>query len=250
MLWIKNNPTVKIGVDSNWPPFEYVDSTGKYQGIASDYLKLLSDYTGLDFQIYSDDWYSVISKVKEKELDMLACVAKTIDRDKYLNFTSPYLNIDVVVIARKDFEIKKFDEIKNYVVAVQKGNFVYEELIKRYPNIKFVFATSNKEAFELVSYGKADIFIGNLPVFTYFVEKELYTNIELKFKADFDKIDLSMAVLKEKETLFNIIQKTMPYIIKKEKEEINKKWIFELQEKKHFINFTKEEIKWIKKIQK
>jgi two-component system, NarL family, sensor histidine kinase EvgS len=246
LQWIKDNPVVKIGADSNWPPFEYLNESGKYEGIASDYLEILSKYTGLKFEVYADDWYSVISKIKEKKLDMLACVARTEDRENYLNYVSPYLTIDVVVIGKKDLKIKKFDEIKNYVVAVQKDNFVYEKLVKKYPNMKFVFAKSNKEAFELVSYGKADIFIGNMPVFSYFVEKELYTNIEVKFKADFDKIDLSMAVLKENQTLFNIIQKVMPLIIQKEEDKINKKWIFELDEKNKKINFTKEEIDWIK----
>lgn len=246
LQWIKDNPVVKVGADADWPPFEYVDAKGNYQGIASEYLELLSEYTGLKFEINAENWYSVISKIKEKKLDMLACVAKTEDREKYLTYTTPYLNIDVVVIAKKELQIKNFDEIKNYTIAVQKGNFVYENLIKRYPNIKFIFATSNKEAFEMVSYGKADIFIGNMPVFSYFVEKELYTNIEVKFKADFDKIDLSMAILKENETLFNIIQKVMPLIIKNEEEKINKKWIFQLKEEKKSISFTKEEIDWIK----
>lgn len=244
--WIKKNPVVKIGVDADWPPFEYVNDKGEYQGIASDYLEIVSKHTGLKFEINASDWYSVISKIKDKKLDMLACVAKTPDREKYLNYAMPFLTIDVVVIAKKELNIKSFDEIQNYTIAVQKGNFVYENVIKKYPNTKFVFASSNKEAFDLVSYGKADVFIGNMPVFSYFVEKELYTNIEVKFKADFDKIDLSMAVLKENETLFNIIQKVMPKIIEDEKDKINKKWIFELKEEKTTINFTQEEISWIK----
>lgn len=245
LQWIKNNPTVKVGVDANWPPFEYVNEKGEYKGIASEYLEIISKYTGLKFEINASDWYSVISNIKDKKLDMLACVAKTSDRENYLNYVSPYLTIDVVVIAKKELNIKSFDEIQNYTIAVQKGNFVYEKIIKKYPNAKFVFASSNKEAFDFVSYGKADIFIGNMPVFSYFVEKELYTNIEVKFKADFDKIDLSMAVLKENETLFNIIQKVMPKIIEDEKEKINKKWVFELKEEKS-AHFTQDEINWIK----
>ena len=246
LLWIKNNPIVKIGADANWPPFEYLDNSGEYQGIASDYLHLISKYTGLQFEVNASDWYSTISKIKDKKLDMLACVAKTPDRERYLNYTSPFLNIDVVVIAKKELQINNFDEIKNYKIAVQKGNFVYEKLIKRFPNIEFVFASSNKEAFELVSHGKADIFIGNMPVFSYFVEKEMLTNLEVKFKADFEKIDLSMAVLKENKTLFNIIQKVMPKLIENEQEKINNKWIFELDEKNKKINFTKEEFDWLK----
>ena len=245
LQWIKNNPTIKVGVDANWPPFEYVNEKGEYKGIASEYLEIISKYTGLKFEINASDWYSVISNIKDKKLDMLACVAKTSDRENYLNYVSPYLTIDVVVIAKKELNIKNFDEIQNYTIAVQKGNFVYEKIMKKYPNVKFVFASSNKEAFDFVSYGKADIFIGNMPVFSYFVEKELYTNIEVKFKADFDKIDLSMAILKENTTLFNIIQKVMPKIIEDEKEKINKKWVFELKEEKS-AHFTQDEINWIK----
>ena len=247
LKWIKTHPIVKIGADANWPPFEYIDDTGKYQGIASEYLELLTKYTGLKFEVDGSDWHSTISKIKDKKLDMLACVAKTTDREKYLNYTSPFLNIDVVVIAKKELNIKSFEEIKNYKVAVQKDNFVYEKLIKKFPNIEFVFALSNKEAFESVSYGKADIFIGNMPVFSYFVEKDMLTNLEVKFKAeDFDKIDLSMAVRKENRELFNIIQKVMPSIIENEKERINKKWIFGNKEKNKSFDFTKEEINWIK----
>lgn len=245
LQWIKNNPTIKVGVDANWPPFEYVNEKGEYKGIASEYLEIISKYTGLKFEINASDWYSVISNIKDKKLDMLACAAKTSDRENYLNYVAPYLTIDVVVIAKKELNIKSFDEIQNYTIAVQKGNFVYEKIKKKYPNAKFVFASSNKEAFDFVSYGKADVFIGNMPVFSYFVEKELYTNIEVKFKADFDKIDLSMAILKENTTLFNIIQKVMPKIIEDEKEKINKKWVFELKEEKS-AHFTQEEITWIK----
>ena len=245
LQWIKNNPTIKVGVDANWPPFEYINEKGEYQGIASEYLEIISKYTGLKFEINASDWYSVISNIKDKKLDMLACVAKTSDRENYLNYVSPYLTIDVVVIAKKELKIQNFDEIQNYTIAVQKGNFVHEKISKGFPNTKFVFASSNKEAFDFVSYGKADIFIGNMPVFSYFVEKELYTNIEVKFKADFDKIDLSMAILKENTTLFNIIQKVMPKIIEDEKEKINKKWVFELKEEKS-AHFTQDEINWIK----
>ena len=246
LLWIKNNPVIKIGADANWPPFEFIDSAGKYQGIAFDYLNSITQYTGLQFEVDASDWYSTITKIKDKKLDMLACVVKTPDRDKYLNFTLPYLNIDVVVVAKKELKINNFDEVKNYKIAVQKGNFVYEKLIKKYPNIEFVFATSNKEAFELVSYGKADIFIGNMPVFSYFVGKELLTNLEVKFKADFEKIGLSMAVLEEKNILFNIIQKVMLKIVEDEQERINQKWIFDLKEKDKKINFTKDELDYIK----
>ena len=36
-LWIKNNPTVTLGADYKWAPFDYADSNAKHAGIASDF---------------------------------------------------------------------------------------------------------------------------------------------------------------------------------------------------------------------
>ncbi|MBD3830689.1 MAG: transporter substrate-binding domain-containing protein, partial [Arcobacter sp.] len=246
LTWIKNNPKIKIGVDNNWPPFDYMDVTGQHQGISSEYLNIVSKYTGLKFDIYSDAWVNVLEKIKNKELDLLACAAKTTDREKYLNFTKPYLDVEVVVIGRKDLKLNSFSEIKNYTVAVQKNNYIHEDLARQFPNIKFYFVKSNEEAFKAVSYGKADFYLGNLAVATYFIEKNLLTNLEIKMKSDFQSAKLSVAVLKEKDILFNIFEKVFDNISEEERNKINRKWIFEENTKEQLINFSQEELEWIK----
>lgn len=55
-----------------------------------------------------------------------------------------------------------------------------------------------------------------------------------------------MAVLEEKNILFNIIQKVIPKIVEDEQERINQKWIFDLKEKDDKIKFTKDELDYIK----
>ena len=243
--WIKNNPKIKVGIDANWPPFDYIDITGQHQGVSSEYLNLISKYTGLKFDVYADAWVNVLDKIQKKELDLLACAAKTSNREKYLNFTKPYLDVEVVVVGRKDVKLNNFDDIKNYKVAVQKNNYIHEDLAKKYPNMKFFYTKSNEEAFKAVSYGNADFYLGNLAVVTYFIEKNLLTNLEIKMKSDFENARLSIAVLKEKEILFNIIQKVLDNISEEEKISINRKWIFQ-DKSEQIINFSKDEIDWIK----
>ena len=64
--WMKNNPVIKEGVDKAWPPFDYY-ALGAHNGISSEYLKIISEKTGLKFDIYSDVWSNVIKKIKNKE---------------------------------------------------------------------------------------------------------------------------------------------------------------------------------------
>ncbi|BAK74004.1 transporter substrate-binding domain-containing protein [Arcobacter sp. L] len=246
LTWIKNNPKIKVGVDANWPPFDYIDITGQHQGVSSEYLNLITKYTGLRFDIYSDAWINVLDKIQKKELDLLACAAKTSQRESYLNFTDSYLDVEIVVVGRKDLKLNTFDEIKNYKVAVQKNNYIYEDLSRMFPNMKFYFVKSNEEAFKAISYGKADFYLGNLAVVTYFIEKDLLTNLEIKMKSDFESAKLSIAVLKENKILFDIIQKVLDSISEEEKDKINKKWILENESKERLINFSKEELDWLK----
>lgn len=250
-LWIKSNPAVKVGVDANWPPFDFVDKKGQHQGISYEYLKLISADTGLKFEIYSNKWELVLKSIKQKNIDILACVAKTPQRELYLDFTKAYLNVDIVVLGQKSLSLDSFDQVANLKVALPKDNFVHEKLKNRFPNIEFIFAKSNEEALKLVSYGKADIYIGNLPVVTYFINKHLLTNLEIKFKADFEKAKLSIAVLKEKRILLSIIKKSLGNITESQKYKIKKDWILDKIENKQServnVKLTQKELAWLKK---
>jgi len=87
--WLTHHPIITVGVDQNWPPFDYVDSKGRHQGISSSYLKILTKKLGVQFKISSDVWSSVLLGAKTHQLDMLACASNTVERREYLNFTQP-----------------------------------------------------------------------------------------------------------------------------------------------------------------
>jgi two-component system, NarL family, sensor histidine kinase EvgS len=246
LQWIKDNPIVKVGVDKDWAPFDFIDSEKKHNGISSEYLKIITKKTGLIFDIYSDSWTKVVDKIKLKKLDILACAGRTTERELYLDFTKPYISLDILVVGKKNLKLKSFDEIKNYKIAVLKNDYIYDALIEKFPDIQFVFVESNSDALKLVSYGKADLYIDNLPTISYFIEKELLSNLEIKLKADFDPLKLSIAVNKDKNILRNIFEKVLSSITLEERNEINKRWIFEIKDVNNLIYFTKKELAWIK----
>jgi len=49
-------------------PFEFVDENGNMQGIAKDYLDIISEETGLTFKpIKSDSWNEAVKKTKKRD---------------------------------------------------------------------------------------------------------------------------------------------------------------------------------------
>ncbi len=41
--WLGEHAEMRLGIDPSWPPFEFLDSLGGYQGIASDYVTILEN---------------------------------------------------------------------------------------------------------------------------------------------------------------------------------------------------------------
>ena len=86
--FIKNNPLINVGAETDWPPFDYVEN-GKYTGIAKDYLEIIEKKTGLKFNyVYGYKWNDLLQMAFNKEIDLLPILSKTPNREKNLIFTS------------------------------------------------------------------------------------------------------------------------------------------------------------------
>ena len=244
--YIKNNPTVTLGSDYKWPPFDFADKNGAPTGLSYEYIQLISQKSGLKFDIFPAVWAETIQKMQDKKFDGLTCTVKTDERDKYLNFTDPYLSVPMVIITRTDNNvIKTLDDLKDKVVSINKGSYIHEWLKNKYPTIKLHLSTSNEDSLEMLSLGKVDAYVGNLAVSTYIMNQYLLNNLKIAAKLDEFQTAVSLAIDKDKPLLFNIIQKTLKEISPKEVQVINSKWSKTIEVPKELLNFTQKEQEWI-----
>lgn len=149
--FIKTHPVVTVGGEMDWPPFDYVQN-GKYQGIAKDYLDLLEKYTGLQFDVKTGyTWNELLQMAQNKQLDMLPMIYFSKDREKFLNFTSNYLNVRNYLYTLKGAqEFSKLDDLNGKTIAVPKG-FAQAEIIKKeYPKINILEAKSVLDSIDAV----------------------------------------------------------------------------------------------------
>ena len=51
--WLADHQELRLGVDASWPPFEYRDENGRYQGLAADYVRLIQDRLGVRCLLYT-----------------------------------------------------------------------------------------------------------------------------------------------------------------------------------------------------
>lgn len=247
LLWIKNNPTVKFGADYKWPPFDFADSNGKHTGLASEYVKLISKKSGLKIDVKTDVWANVLNDAKNKKYDGLSCAVETDERKEYLNFTTPYLSVPMVIITRKsNSEILSINELPKRTVAINKGSYIHEWLKTKHPDIKLHLTTSNEASLEAVSLGKADAYVGNLAVASFIINKHLLNNLKIVEKLKGFNTAISVAIDKKNDMLFSIIQKSLNSISEDEHQELKSRWQDNLASKNQLLLFNAKQKKWLK----
>lgn len=57
--FINKHPVKKLGVDSGLVPFESIDIDSEYKGIAADYISLISEKTGIQFEVVKGFYFLV-----------------------------------------------------------------------------------------------------------------------------------------------------------------------------------------------
>nr|WP_320051287.1 transporter substrate-binding domain-containing protein [uncultured Desulfuromonas sp.] len=239
--------TVRVGIDANWPPFDYYSSETGHQGIASDYLNIVAKDLGLVIDYVPGDWNDVLEMAKRGEVDMLACAARTEQRTAYLNFTQPYIYIDSAVFVRKsDERIHRLTDLSGKTISLPQGNFLHDYFVSHYPQVKLVLTRSNEEALELLALGKVDAYVGNLAVGNYFLEKNILTNVQVAFKVDALGNGFCFAVNKERTELYQALQQSLARIDERTHRQIRRRWVdYFANQSAETVALTPQQRQWI-----
>jgi ABC-type amino acid transport substrate-binding protein len=86
LAFMEEHPVIRLGVDPRFVPFEFIDEDGEYKGIAADYLALVSEKTGLQFEIKDVTWPEAYDMALTGDVDALPAVGKTEEREEHFLF--------------------------------------------------------------------------------------------------------------------------------------------------------------------
>ena len=225
--FIAQNPVIHLCVDPEFVPYEFIDSDGEYKGIAADYIKILSEKTGIQMVVEKNlTWADAYELAVEKKLDVLPCVAKTAQREQYFLFSEPYIDFQRVIVVRDtNNRIKDLADLKNTKAAVQKNSSHHSFLTSSHPEIKLSLYATVEEALTAVSVGNENAYIGNLATTSYLIKEHGFTNLKYIIINSKDTQSLYFAVRNDWPVLVGIINKGLESITEEERIEINNKWI-------------------------
>lgn len=224
--WLAENPVLQVLLDQNKPPFSFKNNRGKWEGLAVDYIRLLEERLGLNIQFVSENaWTDGLSEAYRHQVDAVAMLQKTSERERYLSFTHPIVRVPSVILVRNsDKSIRSISNLRGRRVGFIPGYASYEFFRKKYPGIRFVNVETISEGLKQVSSGTLDAMILNLASASYEIERMKITNLQVVAEAGFE-YDFSIAVRNDQPQLAAIFNKAVDSITPEDREAVESNWL-------------------------
>lgn len=226
LAFMDAHPVIRLGVDPGFVPFEFIDDNGEYKGIAADYLSLISEKTGLKFEVVKGlTWPEAYDMALAGGLDALPAIGRTQERENHFLFSKPYYYFKRVIVTRDtNTAVSGMEDLEGYAVAVQRNSSHHSYLLS-YPKINLSLYDSVEAALTAVATGTEKAFIGNLATTNYLIRTNGLTSLRfVSFEAEKQQA-LHFAVRKDWPELVGIFDKAMSAVIESEKLAISNKWI-------------------------
>lgn len=226
LRFIANHPVIKLGVDSQFIPFEFIDEEGEYKGIVADYLSLISERTGLQFEVESSAaWPIVYDLALTGKLDVLPAIGKTYEREDHFLFSEPYYYFKRVLVTSDTKDgLSSLEDLTGKTVAVQRNSSHHSYLLNS-DNINLSLYDSVEAALAAVVTGEELAFIGNLATTNYLIQTNGLIGLKVVTFEATEEQAVYFAVHPDLPELVTIFNKAMRTISEEEKAEINQKWI-------------------------
>ena len=223
--WLSQNNTITLTIERSDSPIEFITSEGRISGVTGSYLDLITKKLNVDYVLkINDSWTDSINNMKNGDADLISLVTPTEEREEFLLFTDPYLDVGHLIFAREGDVYANLDGLIGRKVAQVDGFAVKAYIESDYPDIEIVEAASIVDALRMVATNEADAYVGAMPTALYHVTNEGFLN--LSAVGDIPYRDISgFGVRKDAPLLHSAIQKAIRSIAPDERAEISRRWL-------------------------
>ncbi|MBU4438260.1 MAG: transporter substrate-binding domain-containing protein, partial [Firmicutes bacterium] len=172
---------VKICVDPDWIPYEEIDASGKYSGIAADLIDLIAERSGVTLELVpTDNWEASLDESQVGGCVVLSFLNDTPVREGWLVFTNTYFTDPSVLISREDHPfIANLSDLYGETMALPKGTSTEERIRREYPNIGIILVDSEVDAIKMVENRQADMTLRSMTMAAYTIKQEGFFNLKI-----------------------------------------------------------------------
>ncbi len=159
---VQEQGLLRVGMEANWVPFEYVDEDGQLRGFDAELARALGERLGVGVQFFPtlsfDGFYDALTA---RQVDVvISAVVVDMSRSADFSYTRPYFEAGQVLVVGPDgADVDEMKDLSGRTLAVElgsDGDTVARRWARRLEGLTLLLADSAVAALEAVASGQAD----------------------------------------------------------------------------------------------
>lgn len=226
LAWLDaRNNRIHTCIDPHWFPLEGLDSEGKHAGLSAEVVRLFSKRAPVQFELVpTETWTQSIQSIKEGRCDIFTMAMKTPERQEYLHFTEPYLEVPTVVLGRIEAPfIERVGDLRGKRIGIVEGYALAELLESRYPSFNLIEVADEQTGLRKLQNDELDGYITTLATASYYMQELGLADVKVtgRIPADWS---LSVATRKDEPVVLGIMQKLVSSLTTEERKDLERQW--------------------------
>lgn len=166
--------TIRIGTEGAYPPFNFVDASGKLQGFDIDIANALCAQLKAKCEFVTQDWDGIIPGLQAKRYDaIVASMSITEERKQAVAFTDKYYFVPSRFVVQKTGGPAgvSAEDLKGKTIGVQSSTTESSYVEKKYPDSTTKLYPTMDDALADLAAGRIDAVLGGALVLADWLDK-------------------------------------------------------------------------------
>ncbi|MEA9980939.1 transporter substrate-binding domain-containing protein [Herbaspirillum sp. RTI4] len=173
---------IRVAIDLGSPPFGTTDGAMKPTGSDVETARLLAKDLGVELEIVQTTGANRIPFLQTGKADIvISSLSVTPEREKVINFSAPYAQIQAVVAGPKPIAIKSFADLAGKRVATARGTTNDRLATDGAKGAQIVRFDDDATLVTAIASGQVDIFATSPSIVNTVIGKAPALGIEIKF---------------------------------------------------------------------
>ncbi|MFW6223541.1 MAG: transporter substrate-binding domain-containing protein [Spirochaetota bacterium] len=171
--------TITARGDWAYPPFEFLDESGRPDGFNIDILTRIAEIMNLDIRINLGPWEEVRHELENGDIEILAGMYRTPERDRRVDFSVPHFIASYGVFVPKDSDIRSVEDIRDRRILVQTADLGHDYLVERGIGAEIVTVSEWDALIPALEDGAAECLVMGMVQGMRLLQEEGYRNVRV-----------------------------------------------------------------------
>ncbi|QIA02633.1 ATP-binding protein [Pseudomonas fluorescens] len=224
--WLDQHPVVRVGAIDDFAPLTFFDADGRFGGLAAQLLNLISQRSGLTFEVVRGQSLDrQVEQLRSGQLDLLPVMTPSRQRETQMLLTRSYANSPFVLITDlKSQAPRSLEEMAGRRLALYRGNPLRDYLLEHVPQINLIELPSPADGTQALLDGKADATLSSLLVARYQIDHQYRDRLRIVSTLGDQPARVAMATALDAPQLQSILNKALLSIAPQEIDALVARW--------------------------